>query len=416
MNNPLYYNAALIAYFEYAMPINGKPPTFTKMLVAATAFATQVDSAVPFDPSEDDQRAELLQSICDAYISGKIQGPTSAINVVFQIVAPSLNPGGGSGAAPGGANTDIQFNDSGAFGGVAGLTYDKLTGCFTAGQGNIANLGVGNISMGVNCTADGISGAIAMGDTCSSGSGNPGGVAIGELCVVIDIGVAIGTRCTCPFPSAGAVAMGEQSISEGSNTTSIGFTCRAGGGGGPGNGNGAVSIGLTCIALAAGTWASGTNAQVVTAGQWEHSAAAWDYAGNSVLQFLGDTLGGPGPFVVALPDGSDFSDWEFTSCTAIIDVTATNIGVPVGHESTHAATETHALLVLSGNPSAPHLINDTIVQQSSTASPVSGLAALGWVLGITRVGAGLRFTFDPGVDPDTIRCGITMRLAQVVQV
>jgi len=34
---------------------------------------------------------------------------------------------GGGGSAPGGSNTYIQFNDSGALGGVAGLTFDKAT-------------------------------------------------------------------------------------------------------------------------------------------------------------------------------------------------------------------------------------------------------------------------------------------------
>lgn len=36
----------------------------------------------------------------------------------------------GGGGTPGGENTDVQFNNSGAFGGDAGLTYDPTTGDF----------------------------------------------------------------------------------------------------------------------------------------------------------------------------------------------------------------------------------------------------------------------------------------------
>jgi hypothetical protein len=38
----------------------------------------------------------------------------------------TVSGSGGSGT-PGGSNTQVQFNDGGAFGGSAGLTYDKTT-------------------------------------------------------------------------------------------------------------------------------------------------------------------------------------------------------------------------------------------------------------------------------------------------
>lgn len=43
---------------------------------------------------------------------------------------------GGGGGLPGGANTQIQFNDAGAFGGDAGLTWDKTTDTLTLGGTN----------------------------------------------------------------------------------------------------------------------------------------------------------------------------------------------------------------------------------------------------------------------------------------
>jgi hypothetical protein len=40
---------------------------------------------------------------------------------------------------PTGSNTDVQFNDSGAFGGTAGLTFNKATGLFTVGGSGVFN-------------------------------------------------------------------------------------------------------------------------------------------------------------------------------------------------------------------------------------------------------------------------------------
>ena len=58
--------------------------------------------------------------------------------------------GGGNGS-PGGSNTQIQFNDAGAFAGNTGFTFNKTTGIFTspfvAGNGNgLSNIAGANIS------------------------------------------------------------------------------------------------------------------------------------------------------------------------------------------------------------------------------------------------------------------------------
>lgn len=45
-----------------------------------------------------------------------------------------------AGATPGGANTQVQFNDTGAFGGDAGLVYNKTTDVLTAGTLSSGNL------------------------------------------------------------------------------------------------------------------------------------------------------------------------------------------------------------------------------------------------------------------------------------
>lgn len=46
--------------------------------------------------------------------------------------------GGGGNGVPGGANTQVQFNDAGVFGGDAGFTYNKNTNILTVDQANIA--------------------------------------------------------------------------------------------------------------------------------------------------------------------------------------------------------------------------------------------------------------------------------------
>jgi hypothetical protein len=50
---------------------------------------------------------------------------------------------GGPGGSPGGSNTQIQFNDSTAFGGDAGLTYDKTTDTLSVGNKVGVNVGSG---------------------------------------------------------------------------------------------------------------------------------------------------------------------------------------------------------------------------------------------------------------------------------
>ena len=54
--------------------------------------------------------------------------------------------GGGGNGNPGGANTQVQFNDSGTFGGDAGFVYDKNTNILTVSNLNVVDSFTGNIS------------------------------------------------------------------------------------------------------------------------------------------------------------------------------------------------------------------------------------------------------------------------------
>ena len=67
-------------------------------------------------------------------VRAKSSGPTTG-NVTAAIIGhngAAGGGGGGGGSSPGGANTDVQFNDGGAFGGTAGLTFDKVAGKLVA--------------------------------------------------------------------------------------------------------------------------------------------------------------------------------------------------------------------------------------------------------------------------------------------
>jgi hypothetical protein len=85
--------------------------------------------------------------------------------------------GGGGGGSPGGANTQVQFNDNGVFNGSAGLTFNKTTnalsttGTFSA-TGNItgANLNVTNdiFDTGPLRIITGASGAISLAPNASN--------------------------------------------------------------------------------------------------------------------------------------------------------------------------------------------------------------------------------------------------------
>jgi hypothetical protein len=60
----------------------------------------------------------------------------------------SAGTGGGGNGSPGGANTQIQFNDAGAFGGNVGFTFDKINGNVSLPNNLsvIGDIGAGNIT------------------------------------------------------------------------------------------------------------------------------------------------------------------------------------------------------------------------------------------------------------------------------
>lgn len=86
--------------------------------------------------------------------------------------------GGGGNGAPGGANTQIQFNDGGLFGGVANLTFDKttnvmtLTGNLIASNANLGNLATANFFNGNGTGLSSLTGANVTGQVPYAGTAN----------------------------------------------------------------------------------------------------------------------------------------------------------------------------------------------------------------------------------------------------
>lgn len=71
---------------------------------------------------------------------------------------------GTSTSTPGGSNTQVQFNDSGAFGGDAGLTYNKTTDALTIGGALNVGGGTMNVSTGYQVGGTAASGTVLRGD------------------------------------------------------------------------------------------------------------------------------------------------------------------------------------------------------------------------------------------------------------
>lgn len=146
-------------------------------------------------------------------------------------------PAGGGGGSPGGSDTQVQYNSSGAFAGSANLTY-------SSGTLTVAN---GNISCSSNTQAEQF-GLIA--------SASPGSVSIGYSAVCqTESSVAIGHGSHCSSSSAASlnVAIGYgASTTDSESNTAIGANSQASGGGAISIGSGTSVVAPNAIAIGTG--------------------------------------------------------------------------------------------------------------------------------------------------------------------
>lgn len=130
----------------------------------------------------------------------------------------TIDAAGGSGS-PGGSNTQVQFNDSGSFGGDAGLTYNKTTDTLTVGGGLVVDtstlavdatnnrVGIGTASPGFTLHAVGsTSGGFAQLERTTSATTNLAGVAILKATSSGDMADTFGTQLAFNIEDTAAVS------------------------------------------------------------------------------------------------------------------------------------------------------------------------------------------------------------------
>ena len=97
--------------------------------------------------------------------------------------------GGGGGGTPGGANTQIQFNDTSSFGGSAGLTFNKTTNALatTGTVSATANITGGNVLTGGLISATGnVTGNYLIGNVVA-GTGSGGNITGANLITAVTV-------------------------------------------------------------------------------------------------------------------------------------------------------------------------------------------------------------------------------------
>lgn len=129
--------------------------TFTPSDVQLT-IATNIGSPVA---------TSLNANINDVHISGGTNGYVLQTDGSGNLSWTAQTGGGGGNGTPGGANTQIQYNDSGSFGGNAGFTFNEVTGN-VAIPGNVSIAGniTGNLIIGNGTFISNITGANINGE------------------------------------------------------------------------------------------------------------------------------------------------------------------------------------------------------------------------------------------------------------
>ena len=166
---------------------------------------------------------------------------------------------GTSTATPAGSNTQVQYNNSGAFGASSSFTWNNSTGTVTAtnfygttvegstsvkaGSATISTPGGGNLSVGLNCIPSGATGSL---NTALASSGALGALTNGSSNTAVGDGALDALTSASNNVAVGAGALGTASYS-GSDNVGIGV----GAGGTTTSGSNVICIGKNAFASTA---------------------------------------------------------------------------------------------------------------------------------------------------------------------
>ena len=142
-NGNVFANVFYASYYRYA---NGQP-----LSVSAGGSNTQLqyNNGGSFAGIPDvtfNGNLLSLGNVANISISGGINGYFLQTDGAGNLTWAAGGNGGGGNGNPGGANSQVQFNDSGTFGGDAGFVYDKNTNILTVSNLNVVDSFTGNIS------------------------------------------------------------------------------------------------------------------------------------------------------------------------------------------------------------------------------------------------------------------------------
>jgi len=108
--------------------------------------------------------------VANLHIDGGLNGYVLATNGSGNL-SWTVQSGGGGGGTPGGANTQMQFNDSGAFGGDANVVYNKATNVMTMAGTLVANtmtVGSGAYSFRTTKVKTGVTTTVSAVEICAT--------------------------------------------------------------------------------------------------------------------------------------------------------------------------------------------------------------------------------------------------------
>jgi len=112
----------------------------------------------------------IQMPVANLHIDGGLNGYVLATDGAGAL-SWTINSGGGGGGTPGGANTQMQFNDAGTFGGDANVVYNKATNVMTMAGTFVANnitTGSGAYAFRTSKVCTGVTSAVSSVEICAT--------------------------------------------------------------------------------------------------------------------------------------------------------------------------------------------------------------------------------------------------------